>query len=290
MRVLVAGGTGYVGGAVVRVLRAEGHTVRALVRPGSPRPTWLGEVELVTGDVVAGTGLEEAARGAEAGINLVGVLRAPRGQSHDAVHVQGTRNLAAACLRAGVRRLLYVSAVGADADGATPYLRAKAAAEDALARSGLEAVVVRPSVVFGPGGPGPNMVQTLRDLVCRAPVVPMFGDGGFLLQPISTDNLAVGIARLLALPAAAGRTYEAGGPERLPYREVLRRIATAAGRRLRCLSVPVAPLRAMLPLLERLPGFPLSRDEFTMLLAGNVCDPTAFWQDTGVQPEAFTGR
>jgi uncharacterized protein YbjT (DUF2867 family) len=268
VRILLTGASGYLGGAVRPALEAAGHEVRPLPRPAA--------------DIVTGRGLDEACASCAAAVHLVGALRGSAAQL-EALHFRGTVNLCQAARRAGVRRLLYVSAAGAAADGATAYQRTKWRAEEAVRASGLEWTIIRPTVVFGPGGPGQNLVRQLAGILRAAPVMPVFGDGRYLLQPIFSGNLADGIAR--ALEAAPGRTYDAGGPERLPYLEVLRRIAAAMRRPFRPLHLPLGLVRVMV----RVPGFPLGPDELTMLLAGNVCDGSAFFRDFGLEPEAFAG-
>jgi NADH dehydrogenase len=269
MRVLLAGATGYLGGAVRPVLEASGHEVRPLPRPAA--------------DVVTGRGLESACQGCDAVVSLVGALRG-RPEALEALHVTGTANLLRAAAAGGVRRFVHVGAAGAAADGATAYQRTKARAEDLVRASGLEWVILRPTVVFGPGGPGPNMVRQLGGILRRAPRMPVFGDGRYVLQPVSSANVARGIAGALRCPP--GRSYDVGGPERLSYLEVLRRIAAAQGRVLRPVFLPLP----LVTVLVRLPGFPLGPDELTMLLDGNTADGSAFFRDFAVEPERFSGR
>jgi NADH dehydrogenase len=206
------------------------------------------------------------------------------------VHVQGVRNALGAAAHAGASRFVHISAVGADTHSPTAYLRTKGDAERCVAAAGLPYTIIRPTVVFGPGGPGRNLVAELGGILRVTPFMPVFGDGRYPMQPVSARNVAAGCARALTLPAAAGRTYEAGGPERLTYDEVLRRIAAAMGRPFRPLHVPLGLIRPLLPALQHLPGFPLTVDQLTMLLDGSVCDPGPFFEAFGLTPDPFDGR
>lgn len=302
MRVLVTGAAGYVGSGVVPALRAAGHEVRALLRPGAAGAPHLHGVAVAPGDVVSGAGLAAACAGCGAVVHLVGILRPGPGRTMEGVHVQGTRHVLDAARAAGAGRLVHLSAVGADAAGPTAYLRTKAQSEAAVAAAGLPFTILRPTVVFGAweggaassaAGPRPpvrNLVSELGGLLRAAPVTPVFGDGLYPLQPLSLRNLADAVAGALVHPEAVGRTIEAGGPERLTYLEVLRRIAAAMGRPFRPVHVPVGLVRGVLPVLERLPGFPLSGDQLTMLLRGSTCDPEPFFRLFDLTPEAFAGR
>ena len=286
VRVLVTGAAGYIGGAVVPQLQAEGIQVRALVHRS--RPAHLQGVECVSGDVVGGDGLASACAGCDGVVHLVGVLRAPSEAAFLAVHARAAHRVADAARQAGAHRFILVSAAGVGPQG-TPYQRSKWQGEQAVAAAGLDHTILRPCPVFGPGGPGPNLVRELGALL-RGPLVPVVGDGRYLLQPVASGDLALGVARALQRPVASGRTYPLGGPEALTYLEVLRRIAAAQGRPLRTVSLPVGWMRALVPVFQRLPGFPLTADQLQMLLAGSTADSSAFCADLGVTLQPFAGR
>ena len=288
MRVFVTGATGYVGRPVVEALLQDGHQVVALQRPGSKR-TWApAGVTVVSGDVSDRPSLERGMAGCEAVVHLVAVIWQRRGATFDGVIRQGTENVVAAAQAAGVRRLLHMSALGTRKDAVSNYHKAKWAAEEAVRRSGLDWTIFQPSTVFGRGGPGPNFLKQLADLVRLAPIVPVIGHGRYPLQPISLGNIAQGFARALATPASIGKTYELGGPAVLTYEQVLAALAAHYHKKLRPLHLPVGLFAAIVPVLQHAPGFPLNADQLTMLREGSVCrDSDSFFRDLGLTPEPF---
>jgi len=290
MRVFVTGATGYVGRPLVQALLAEGHQVVSLERPGSRRRWAPAGVTVATGNILQPAGLAAAMAGCDAVIHLVGIIREVRrrGITMDSVHRQGTEHLLAAAQAAGVRRWLQMSALGTRAGATSGYHRSKWAGEEAVRRSGLDWTIFRPSVVFGAGGPGPNFVQQLADLVRLAPVVPVIGDGTAPLQPVGVRDVARAFARALVTPASIGKTYEVGGPAVVTYEEILRAIAAHYGKKLRPLHLPIGLMAALVPALQHAPGFPLTMDQLTMLREGNACaDGESIWRDLGLTPEPF---
>ncbi len=273
--ILVTGGTGFVGPKVVHALRAEGRDVRCLVR----RPERAGTLkawgcELAKGDVTDPESLRRATAGCDAVVHLVSIITGPRSE-FERVMAKGTRDLLAAAHQAGVRRFVLMSALGVTAESKqlVPYYWAKWEMEQAVKDSGLEHVIFRPSFVFGrDGGVLPMFVRQVR----WSPVVPVVGDGERRLQPIWVDDLAAHFVRALDLEHAATMTFELGGPEQLTWNALYERIARVLGKRRRQLHLPVPLVRAGATVAERLPKPPITRDQLTMLLAGdNVCDNTA---------------
>jgi len=273
VKVLVTGATGFVGPKVIHALRARGHEVRALVRnPRRARTLQAWGCELVQGDVADRDSLTRAARGAEAVVHLVSIIRG-RPDQFERVMSQATRDLAAAAQAAGVRRFVLMSALGSGerTKDLTPYYRAKWEMEQAVAASGLEYVVFRPSFVFGrDGGVLPLFIRQVR----WSPLVPVIGDGKGRLQPIWVEDVAAFFAQSVESEAAAGRTFELGGPEAVTWNELYERIARALGARRATVHLPIGLVRAAAVLTERLPGAPITRDQLTMLVEGGdqVCD------------------
>ncbi len=290
-RILVLGGTGFIGRALVAELVARGKAVRVptrrlnRARPLMPLPT----VEVIEADVHAEGALEPLLRGCSAAINLVGILHgrggSPYGRDFARAHVDLPRRLVAACESQGVRRLLHMSALGADGDAPLPsmYLRSKADGEAAVRNSALEWTIFRPSVVFGLEDRFLNLFASLQRL---APVMPL-ARAQTRFQPVHVDDVVKAFVTALSLPATVGRSYELAGPRIYTLRELVQ----LAGRRSGCMR-PVIELpdmagRLQAMMLEALPGPTLmSLDNFDSMARDNVAGgPMA--AELGIRPTAI---
>jgi NADH dehydrogenase len=264
MKVLVTGGTGFVGSAVVHELRARGIETRALVRGrrSAERVQLLG-VESAFGDVTDAAAVLAAARGCTHVVHLVAIIRGRR-TDFDRVMVEGTRNVIAAARAADVERLVLMSALGVTDQTRmlTPYFGAKWQMEQDVQASGLEHVIFRPSFVFGRSG---GVLPTFMRQVRLSPVVTVIGSGRRRLQPVWLDDVASHFASALDLQAAANRTFELGGPDVVTWDELYRRIAAALGKRRALVHVPAGLARPGARLTEWVPGSPLTGDQVTML-------------------------
>lgn len=260
MRVFVVGGTGFVGQEVVRLLLARGHTPLVLARRSRPLPE--GAV-LVEGDIAREVPDLE---GAEAAIYLAGIIR-ERGQTFRAVHVEGVRNLLRAMERAGVGRLLHMSALGARPEAPSRYHRTKAEGEALVRQSGLSHAIFRPSLIFGPGDEFFGGV--LRGLVCTPlPFVPLIGDGSFPFRPVYVGDVAEVFVG--ALERGLEGIYDLVGPKEYTFRELLQLVMEVLGRRKPFLSLPLWLMDRLVPLLSPLPISPLTLDQYLMLKEGNT--------------------
>lgn len=262
MRVLVAGGAGFVGRPLCRVLHDRGHEVTVASRsPDAPRlPASLSRVEM---DVTR-PGLSDAVAGHDAVVNLVALPshREPRGRSHRAVHLEGTRNLVRACEATDVERFVQVSALGVDSDVETSYFRAKRGAERAVRESDLDWVVYRPSVIFGDGC---AFLPFLRRIT--PPVAATLPGGGRLrIQPVWVGDLAPMLAGGVTDDRHPGECYEIGGPERLTLAEIVRQVCGARV----VVPVPMALARLGLALCESVPFVPLGRDQYRVFRLDNT--------------------
>ena len=276
MRVLVTGGTGFVGQHIVSQLLQAGHRVRCLVRNADEDR--LGEsAEMVAGDVLKPETLHAATRGMDAVIHLVGIIdeHPSKGVTFDALHRQATENMIAAAQEAGVGTWIQMSANGARSNGVSAYQTSKWKAEVAVRNAGFDRwTVFRPSMIFGRPGPGlPEFAtQLVHDLIKPFPVWPIFGDGTFAMQPVHVEDVARAFVTALEAPEANGKTWCLAGPEAVPFKEILRRIA--AGAHVRQKPMISQPLWLMRPLVKLLGGIllPISSDQLEMLVEGNTCD------------------
>jgi NADH dehydrogenase len=271
MKVLVAGGSGFIGKNLCRELKSRGHSVTALSR--SPGDDKLPDgVSKAMGDVSAYESIETHFDGQDAVVNLVALspLFKPSGgnRMHDVVHRQGTANVVRAAEEHGVDRLVQMSALGADPDGPTAYIRAKGRAEQLVRDSDLEYTVVRPSVVFGDGD---EFVPFTR-LLAPPYVTPLPSGGSTRFQPIWVGDLVPMLADALEDETHVGETYELGGPEKLTLAEVARAVHGASGRPVNVLPVPMQLARVGLTALGAVPGAPMGADQYRSLKFDNTTD------------------
>ncbi|QLC33046.1 complex I NDUFA9 subunit family protein [Halarchaeum sp. CBA1220] len=280
MKVLVTGGTGFIGTHLCRELVERGHDVTALAR--TPNDDGVPEgVEAVTGDVTAYDSMEGAFEGQDAVVHLVALspLFKPKGgdERHFEVHLQGTENVVRAAEAHDVRKLVQLSALGADPDGETAYVRAKGQAEAAVRESDLAWTILRPSVVFGEGGEFVSFTRTLTTPYVTA----LPGGGKTRFQPIWVGDL-VGVIADALKREHDGETYEVGGPEVLSLADVATQIYRAEGKSLTVLSVPMGLAGVGMSMADAVPGVPFGRDQYRSLRFDNTVaenDVAAFGRD-----------
>lgn len=269
MDVLVTGGTGFIGTHLCGVLAGNGHQVTALAR--TPDADGLPDgVDQAVGDVTAYDSIAPQFEGHDAVVNLVALspLFKPRGgpRRHFTVHLGGTEHCVRAAAEAGIDRFLQLSALGADPDGPTAYLRSKGQAEDVVTESDRDWTIVRPSVVFGDGGEFVPFTKRLAPW----PVAPLPGGGRTRFQPIHVGDFVDVLADALVESAAVGEVYEIGGPEELTLAEVARMAHRADGRSLRVLPVPMGLAGVGLTIAGVIPFVPFGADQFRSLQVDNV--------------------
>jgi len=277
MKIAVTGGTGFVGGFVVNELLRRGHEPLVVARrPDEARSRFNRPVAAAAGEVSDTASLYRAFAGCDAVVHLVGIIHEKEGRSFDAVHRQGAENVVEAMKKTGVRRLVHMSAMGSSADSPSEYGRTKAAGEEAVRRSGLDATIFRPSVIFGPGD---GFVTLLATVVRGNPgFIPVIGPGTVRFMPVAVREVARIFADALEKPESVGKTFEVGGPETLTMNEIYREIAAALGKpRKPLVHLPIAWGRLLAAGMAVLPNPPLTADQLRSLSRDNVGDvePTA---------------
>jgi NADH dehydrogenase len=269
VKVLVTGGTGFVGPKVVRAILDAGHDVRALARDRkkAAHVAALG-AELVEGDMKEPASLRSAAQGVDAVVNLV-AIRQGRPEEFQRIMVDGTRSLLAAAKEGGALRFVHMSALGTsdETKDLVPYYGAKWQMEQDVRASSIPHVIHRPSFVFGRDG---GILATFRKIAKLAPVTPIIGSGRERIQPIWVDDVGQYFARSLELDEAVNRTFELGGPDAVSWNEFWQRLKHALGVRRPSVHVPIGLMKVNALVTERLPGdIPLTRDLLKMLEYGD---------------------
>ena len=289
MLVLVTGATGFLGSRVVPELLARRHQLRCLVRsPGSDRLFDHRQVEVHYGNILNPESLAQAMQGVQSVVHLVGIIRPRRGLSFDVAHRQGTANVIEAAREAGVREIVYVSALGAAADPRYPYLHSKRQAELRVTGSGLDFTILRPSVIFGEGD---EFLTALAALVRFGPITPVIGGGRNRMQPVAVEDVANCIASSVGNLQVKGRILDLGGPQRLSFNDLLEEVAQAMGRRLRPVHVPL-PLAwpAVAVMQNFLPRPPVTTGQLRMLGIRNVAEGRDIERAFGFTPKPLRGN
>ncbi len=283
MTVLVTGATGFLGRRVVQQLLETNHEVRAMVRsPGSERVFTTPPTEVCYGDVRDPDAVAEACRDISEVIHLVAVIRGgPR--QFDAINRQGTANVVGAAREAGsVRRFVHLSAIGAANVPNLRYLYSKWQGEQEVVGGGLPYVIIRPSLIFGPGDEFTNAVAAL---VRCLPVTPVIGSGNNRLQPIHVDDVAQCVALSLSGNIRGNRTVEIGGPDQLSYNEIIRTVARSMDRRRFVVNVPLWKFRLPILMMELLtPRPPMNSAMLQLITLRNVADSDSVDREFGFHP------
>lgn len=266
--VTLFGGGGFLGRYVAQELLRQGARVRVAER--DPRKAWflkplggLGQTQFISVDITKKGSVDRAVAGADAVVNLVGILQG----DFEASHVTGAHNVAEAARRAGAKAMVHVSAIGADPESESAYGRTKGEGERAVQAAFPDATIIRPSILLGPED---QFINRFARMIQALPAVPIVrGDVKF--QPAYVVDVARAIAAAALDPGAhARKTYELGGPEVLSMTEINQHIARMIGRDPAWLLVPDAAARAMARFGGWMPGAPITWDQWLMLQKDNV--------------------
>src|SRR6266481_1480608 len=283
--ITVFGGTGFIGRHLVALLLRSGATVRLAVRhPGRVRMTTepAQAPELIQADVLDDVAIGDAIAGADAVLNLVGILTETTTQTYRAIHVEGARRVALAAHRHGVMRVIHISALGASPTSPAISDQTKAEGEPAVRAVFPQATIVRPSLTFGEDD---HFFSRFAAMIRSSPVLPLIGGGTTKFQPVFVDDMTAGLLELLKRAETAGKTYEFGGPEVYSFKMLLELLLTALNRQRLLIPIPYALAEMQAALLELLPNPLLTRDQVRLLKTDKVvsgAEPTLV--DLGVAP------
>ncbi|MBT3359796.1 MAG: complex I NDUFA9 subunit family protein [Rhodospirillales bacterium] len=304
--VTVFGGSGFLGRHLVKRLATEGYIVRVAVCDIETAlflktAGGVGQVVPLQANICHADSVAAAVQDADAVVNLVGILSEWGKRTFEKIHVEGAANVAKAAAEAGVKRLVQISAIGADVESPSAYARTKAAGEEAARAAFSGATIVRPSVVFGPedkffntfaaisqitpilpvfGCPGlPRFVSASEG----GPTIDFFGDGGTRFQPVYVADVAAAITGILDDENTAGKTYELGGPEVYSFKEIMELVMAETKRSRLLVPVPFAIAAFEAWFIEKLPNPLLTRDQVKLLQSDNlVAEDALGLKDLGV--------
>jgi uncharacterized protein YbjT (DUF2867 family) len=275
--ITIYGGSGFIGRHVVRALAKTGARMRIAVRrpelAGFLQPLGgVGQIIPVQANVRYPESLLAPANGADAVINLVGILSPSGKQTFRAVQDEGARHVAEAARAAGAKVLIHGSAIGADPNSPSVYARTKAAGEEAVKEVFPDAVITRPSVVFGPEDEFFNRFAALARL---SPALPLIGGGKTKFQPVFVGDVAKAMLAGLTSQAHPGSIYELGGPEILTMKEVMERVLSYTMRKRMLVTLPFPLAKLQGAILQLLPNPPLTLDQVRLLEKDNVVSEAA---------------
>lgn len=293
---VVFGGSGFIGRNVVRELAKRGWRVRVAVRRPHHaqflRPMGaVGQIQLAQANIRYRSSIAEALKGADAVVNLVGLLAQAGSQRFASVQAGGAAAIAELAAKEGVSNFVQVSAIGADAQSPSLYASTKAQAEEAVRAAMPSAAILRPSIVFGPED---DFFNRFASMAAMSPALPLIGGGKTRFQPVYVDDVADAICQALTQPQAAGATYELGGPTIYTFKELLELMLKETGQKRFFAPVPFA-VAPMVGLVGEIAGAlpfvaaPITRDQILLLKKDNVVSEEGgrTLSDLGVTPTAL---
>jgi uncharacterized protein YbjT (DUF2867 family) len=288
--VTVFGGSGLLGRHTVQALASAGYRIRVAVRHPNlahylPPLGTVGQVQVTKCNVLDGEAVARAVHGADAVVNLVGILFPAGGQNFESVHVTAPTTIANAAKAAGVKSLVHISTTGVSTESASRYARTKAEGENAVRREFSDATILRASIVFGPED---NFFNKFAAMARISPVLPLVGGGHTKFQPVCVTDVADAVVKCVGDTATQGKMYELGGPTVYTFKQLMQIVLHETGRRRALVPIPffIASLQAMF--LQFLPGTLLTPDQVTSLKSDNVVAPGALTlADLGIIPDSL---
>ena len=295
--ITIFGGSGFIGRHLIQNLAAQGYRIRVGVRrpdlAGHLQPLGVvGQIMPVQANVRFPQSLESACQGADIVINLAGILNPSGNQSFYAVHEFGAKAVAQAAAKANVSKLIHMSAIGADVNAASKYLKSKGVGEENILNAFPSATIVRPSLVFGPED---MFFNRFAELARFSPVLPLIGGGRTKYQPVYVGDVAKAISNILDSASSQGKVYELGGPEVLSLKQLLQFIIKTTKRTRLLVPMPWFMAKLTGRVLGLLPNPMLTYDHVIMMQSDNVVSDEAkkahcTLQDLGINGETVAAQ
>ena len=290
--VTVFGGSGFIGRHVVRALAKRGYRVRVACRrpdlAGHLQPLGnVGQIQAVQANLRVRWSVDRAVQGADHVVNLVGILHESGKQKFVSVQAEGAARVAGHAAELGVTTFVQMSAIGADAQSGSIYARSKAYGEAAVRKAMPEAVILRPSIVFGPED---DFFNRFADMARLSPFLPLIGGGKTKFQPVYVKDVAEAVARVIER-GITGKTYELGGPEVMSFRDLMKLTLKVIRRERLLLPLPFFVASIQARFMQLLPKPLLTVDQVRLLRSDNVVSAQALAEgrtieDLGIQPTA----
>ena len=288
--IAVIGGTGFVGRAVVEKLAATGARILILAR-NTERAKQLkvfgsvGQISAVAGNALQDENLAAVLGPADMVVNLIGILAPSGSQKFESLQAELPGRIGKMAAQHNVEAIVHMSAIGASLKSPSLYARTKAEGERSLLRQFPKAVILQPSVIFGPGD---GLFARFGQMAMLAPALPLIGGGRNLMQPVYVGDVADAVVATLADPASIGKIYMLGGPHRYSFADLMRFILKATGRRRPLIPVPFPVMAIPAFFASFLPKPPLTLDQLKLLKTDNVCSKSApGLAELGITPTAI---
>ena len=284
--IFVTGASGFVGGHLVDYLIANGHKVRCLIRSEKAKELLSAKgAEVISGDITQPETLKGILTPDDFIFHLVGIIQEKGAATFESVHRKGTSSLVDEAKRSGVRHFFYQSALGADRNSWSGYLKTKAEAEEIVRQSGLRYTIFRPSLIIGPWD---GFTKKLMEMIKLSPVLPIPGEGKAKFQPLYIRDWLACAGKVIVNPDSYVSAYDIGGPEHLSYREIVEKLSNAMGHNRPAFKIPMGLMRFSASVFEKiLSDPPVTSDQLRLLEQDNICDPKSVEKHFGFVPAKY---
>jgi len=285
--IFIAGASGFAGSHLTDSLAAKGLRFKCIARSQSSSDSLSKKcAEVISGDITDASSLSGALSSEDMVIHLVGIMEENGASTFRNVHVDGTRNLVDEAVRAGVKHFFYQSALGADRNSWSDYLRTKEEAEDIVRQSGLPYTIFRPSLIIGPWD---GFTKKLVDIIKLSPVIPIPGNGMARFQPVYVKDWVRCLEKVIEKPEDFSGSFDIAGPEHLTYKEIVSELAKALGSLKPFVSLPLGFMKFSVGFFETITiKMPVSRDQLRLLEQDNISSLDAIERHFGFSPMRFS--